>query len=139
MRSLLSYRPFVLALFVVLVLAVPAFGKAGYPGRPITVICPFTAGGTADSQLRALAAAASREIGQQLIVDNKAGVAGIYNRAAYANEKTAALALWAKHINRLISGKAPRKKAARRPTKQQPLPDNVVSLPLQQPAIDLAS
>jgi tripartite-type tricarboxylate transporter receptor subunit TctC len=40
------------------------------------VICPFTAGGTADSQLRALAAAASRLIGQQVIVDNKPGVAG---------------------------------------------------------------
>jgi tripartite-type tricarboxylate transporter receptor subunit TctC len=53
----------------------PVFGNA-YPSRPITVICPFTAGGTADSQLRALAAAASKTIGQQVIVDNRPGVAG---------------------------------------------------------------
>lgn len=31
----------------------------------------------------------------------KAGIAGVYNRAAYSEEKTAALALWAKHIDRL--------------------------------------
>jgi integrase len=44
---------------------------------------------------------------------HKAGVAGVYNRAAYAGEKTAALELWAKHIDRLVSGKC-REKAARR-------------------------
>jgi integrase len=39
---------------------------------------------------------------------HKAGIAGVYNRAAYADEKAAALALWAKHIDRLISGKSVR-------------------------------
>jgi integrase len=34
---------------------------------------------------------------------HKAGVAGVYNRAAYAAEKVAALELWAKHIDRLVS------------------------------------
>jgi integrase len=42
---------------------------------------------------------------------HKAGVAGVYNRAAYADEKTAALELWAKHVDRLVSGKS-REKAA---------------------------
>lgn len=37
---------------------------------------------------------------------HKAEIAGVYNRAAYADEKAAALALWAKHIDRLISGKS---------------------------------
>jgi integrase len=35
---------------------------------------------------------------------HKAGIAGVYNRAAYVDEKTAALALWAKYVDRLISG-----------------------------------
>jgi integrase len=43
---------------------------------------------------------------------HKAGVAGVYNRAAYADEKTAALELWAKHVDRLVSGKS-REKAVR--------------------------
>ena len=33
----------------------------------------------------------------------KAGVAGTYNRAAYAPEKRAALERWAAHIERLVS------------------------------------
>ena len=32
---------------------------------------------------------------------SKAGVAGVYNRAAYSAEERAALALWAEHVGRL--------------------------------------
>jgi hypothetical protein len=39
---------------------------------------------------------------------HKAGVAGIYNRAAYEKEKRAALALWADHVQALATG-TPRK------------------------------
>lgn len=35
---------------------------------------------------------------------HKAGVAGIYNRAVYANEKRAALERWAAHVEQLVSG-----------------------------------
>ena len=35
---------------------------------------------------------------------HKAGVAGIYNRAAYSKEKTDALNMWANHISVLLSG-----------------------------------
>jgi hypothetical protein len=35
----------------------------------------------------------------------KSGVAGIYNRAAYAPEKKAALQRWADHIDGLVSGR----------------------------------
>ena len=34
----------------------------------------------------------------------KAGVAGIYNRAAYAAEKKAALERWAAHVEGLVDG-----------------------------------
>jgi integrase len=34
----------------------------------------------------------------------KAGVAGVYNRFAYAEEKKAALAKWADHLERIVSG-----------------------------------
>lgn len=47
-----------------------------FPRKPITVICPFSAGGTADVQLRALVAAAGREIGQPMVVENRPGAAG---------------------------------------------------------------
>lgn len=35
----------------------------------------------------------------------KAGVAGVYNRAAYAPEKRAALERWAAHVQGLVAGK----------------------------------
>jgi hypothetical protein len=34
----------------------------------------------------------------------RAGVAGVYNRAAYAAEKQAALARWAQHVTGLVGG-----------------------------------
>ena len=36
----------------------------------------------------------------------RAGVAGIYNRAVYANEKRRALELWADHVEALVAGRA---------------------------------
>ncbi len=40
------------------------------------------------------------------ISGHKAGVAGIYNRATYLPEKTAALTQWAAHLLTLVEGKA---------------------------------
>jgi len=34
---------------------------------------------------------------------HKAGVAGIYNRSTYANEKRAALDLWASHLRVIVA------------------------------------
>lgn len=36
---------------------------------------------------------------------SKAGVAGVYNRAAYLNEKRQALEVWGAHIAALVSGR----------------------------------
>ncbi|MDM0111406.1 tripartite tricarboxylate transporter substrate binding protein [Variovorax sp. J22R133] len=66
-------------------LAPAAHAKAGYPARPITVICPFSPGGTADVQLRVLTAAASREIGQPMVVETRAGAAGTLGPSTLLN------------------------------------------------------
>jgi hypothetical protein len=36
---------------------------------------------------------------------HKAGVAGIYNRASYEREKTAALTLWSAHLIAAVEGR----------------------------------
>ncbi|MEJ8826079.1 tripartite tricarboxylate transporter substrate binding protein [Variovorax humicola] len=60
---------------------------AGYPDRPVTFICPWPAGGTADVTMRALCAAAARELGQSVVVDNKAGASGMIGLKALAAAK----------------------------------------------------
>ena len=39
------------------------------------------------------------------ISGHKAGVAGVYNRSSYAEEKRAALELWGRHVDALYGGK----------------------------------
>lgn len=46
---------------------------AEYPEKPITMIIPWSAGGSTDQTARALAAAASQELGQPIVVVNKPG------------------------------------------------------------------
>lgn len=48
----------------------------GFPNKPITLIVPYGAGGPTDVQVRALAAAASKELGQQIVINNVPGVSG---------------------------------------------------------------
>ncbi|HYF21002.1 MAG TPA: tripartite tricarboxylate transporter substrate binding protein [Ramlibacter sp.] len=66
-------------------LAAPAFAQ-NFPARPVTLICPFTTGGTADVQLRVLAAAASRELGQPIVVETRAGAAGTLGPASLVGQ-----------------------------------------------------
>ena len=58
-----------------------------YPNRPITFICPWPAGGTADATMRVLALVASRELGQTVVVENRAGAAGMIGAKALASAK----------------------------------------------------
>ena len=60
---------------------------AGYPERPILFICPWPAGGTADQTMRALCAAASKSLGQSIVVENKAGASGMLGLKAMASAK----------------------------------------------------
>ncbi len=46
-----------------------------FPTRPITLVLGLAAGGATDVQVRALAQAASRELGQPIVVVNRTGVA----------------------------------------------------------------
>jgi tripartite-type tricarboxylate transporter receptor subunit TctC len=61
----------VLAAFIV-ALAGPAFAQ-GYPNKPIKLVLGFAAGGPTDVMGRALAQRLSTQLGQPVVVDNKAG------------------------------------------------------------------
>ncbi|GGX34457.1 MFS transporter [Pigmentiphaga litoralis] len=47
-----------------------------FPTRPIQMVVPFAAGGAIDQMARAMGASLSRELGQQVVVENKPGAGG---------------------------------------------------------------
>jgi tripartite-type tricarboxylate transporter receptor subunit TctC len=64
-----------------------ARAQAKFPDRPIRLIIPWAAGGPADAGFRILAQSVSKKLGQQVIVDNKAGASGIMGAIALQEAK----------------------------------------------------
>jgi tripartite-type tricarboxylate transporter receptor subunit TctC len=54
-----------------------AAGAQSYPNKPIKLIVPFPAGGPADLFARVLGNGLTAELGQQIIIENRAGVGGL--------------------------------------------------------------
>lgn len=50
--------------------------QSDYPARPVTIVVPFPAGGSADLNARTVAERLSAALGQTFIVENKAGASG---------------------------------------------------------------
>ena len=55
-----------------------------FPTRPITLICPWPAGGSTDTHLRKFAEIASKYLGQPIIVENRPGAGGMIGPAGMA-------------------------------------------------------
>ena len=47
-----------------------------FPERPVTLICPWPAGGGTDVAMRALGEAVAKHLGQRVVIENKPGAAG---------------------------------------------------------------
>ena len=68
--------------------SLPGMAQAqSYPNRAVTFICPWPAGGTADTTMRVLAQVIGRELGQPVVVENRAGAAGMIGAKALAAAK----------------------------------------------------
>ena len=57
------------------------------PSKPVIWVCPYAAGGNADSRSRQVAKAMSALLGQPIVVDNKAGAGGNIGTEAIARGK----------------------------------------------------
>ena len=54
-------------------LAAAAAHAQEYPSRPIRVVVPYSAGGSSDGPMRVIAQEMSKQLGQQMVVENKPG------------------------------------------------------------------
>src|SRR5512141_1237537 len=71
-------------------LLVFAFGAASaqqFPVKPITLICPWPAGGSSDLVMRAFAESVGKQLGQNVIVENRPGASGTMGAAALMNAR----------------------------------------------------
>lgn len=75
---------FLVAALLAAVAISPALAQQGYPTRAIRLVVPFPAGGPTDVFARQYAARMSDILGQQMVVENKAGAAGAIGSAEVA-------------------------------------------------------
>ena len=64
-----------------------AMAQEAWPSRPITMVVPFPPGGVADTVGRPIAEALGRQLGQPVIIENKAGAGGGVGMAAVSRAK----------------------------------------------------
>lgn len=72
-------------LFLMLLAAAPEVALAQtYPAKPVKVIVPYAAGGSTDILARVLAEKITPSLGQQMVVENRAGATGMIGAEAVA-------------------------------------------------------
>jgi tripartite-type tricarboxylate transporter receptor subunit TctC len=90
--------------------AYSAFAQT-YPERPITMVVPFSAGGPTDTVTRLVAEAMSKDLGQQIIVENVGGAGGTLGAGRVASADPDGYTLLLHHIGMATSATLYRKLA----------------------------
>jgi tripartite-type tricarboxylate transporter receptor subunit TctC len=65
-------------------IAAPAIAQAAWPNRPLTMICPWGAGGGTDATARIVAQLLEKSLGQPVNVVNRTGGSGVVGHSAIA-------------------------------------------------------
>ena len=79
------FKQLLRGIVLLLVLAAgPALAQQ-FPVKPITLICPWPAGGSSDLVMRAFAESVGRQLGQQVIIENRPGASGTIGAGVMVN------------------------------------------------------
>jgi tripartite-type tricarboxylate transporter receptor subunit TctC len=84
--------------FLALVAAQPALAQGDYPNKPVRMIVGFAAGGISDVLGRAVAITLSKQLGQQVLVENKPGAGTTIAGDAVARSAPDGYTLWLQDI-----------------------------------------
>jgi tripartite-type tricarboxylate transporter receptor subunit TctC len=97
-------------LFAILLALAPSMAEAQtYPDRTITMVVPFSAGGPTDTVARLLGEAMSKDLGQQIIVENVGGAGGTLGAARVAKAEPDGYTVLLHHIGMATSATLYRK------------------------------
>ena len=94
------------SLFAVTALATALFtgaAHAEYPERTITMVVPFSAGGPTDTVARLIAESMSKDLGQQVIVENVGGAGGTLGAGRVASAEADGYTMLLHHIGMATS------------------------------------
>ncbi|WP_233237134.1 tripartite tricarboxylate transporter substrate binding protein [Bordetella sp. LUAb4] len=85
-------------------LLAPSAQAADWPERPITLVAPFTPGGTTDIVARAIAMQLQQQLGQTVIVENKPGAGGTLGAGYVARAKPDGYTLLLANVGHAAAG-----------------------------------
>ncbi|OLP54820.1 hypothetical protein BJF92_13505 [Rhizobium rhizosphaerae] len=85
--------------------------QADYPERNITMIVPFSAGGPTDTVARLVAESMSKDLGQQILIENVGGAGGTLGAGRVASSKADGYTVLLHHIGMATSATLYRKLA----------------------------
>jgi tripartite-type tricarboxylate transporter receptor subunit TctC len=106
-------KKMIAALGAAMMLSLSPFAASAqaYPDRTVTVVVPFSAGGPTDTVTRLVAEAMSKDLGQQIIVENVGGAGGTLGAGRVANADPDGYTLLLHHIGMATSATLYRKLA----------------------------
>lgn len=90
-------------------LLAPASAQQPYPDRPIRIVVPYAAGGAADAVGRILGQAMSEDLGQPVVIENRAGADGNIGAEAVSKSSPDGYTLLLGDVGNLTMGPAIRK------------------------------
>src|SRR5512134_4158087 len=116
-------------IFVFLLAVAPSVAFSQYPTKPIRMIVPFAPGGASDFVGRILQPRMSELLGQQVVVDNRAGASGNIGMDAAAKAAPDGYTIYLGNIGTVALNPAVFTKLQTRPTRDFIAITQVVDVP----------